>query len=240
MSMPPDERTRPHDPDMPADRTSASQAQPRDLEFDLDSLDPRARYFLLTSVVVPRPIAWVSTVDERGNRNLAPYSYFNACSATPPIVHFTSTAPKHSIANVKATGEFVVNIVSDDLAQAMRTTSAVFGPGEDEFEWAQLDAAPSVRVRAPRVACAKVALECRLRKLLEMGEGTMAFGDVLHVHVDGSVWRDGRVDPALLGPVGRLSGLDYTTVTDVYRLEIPEAIKRRVEDYRIQGGPAGP
>jgi flavin reductase (DIM6/NTAB) family NADH-FMN oxidoreductase RutF len=210
------------------------------LEFDLQSLDPRARYFLLTSVVVPRPIAWVSSVDRQGNRNLAPYSYFNACSATPPIVHFTSTAPKHSIANVRETGEFVVNIVSAELAQAMRTTSATFAAGEDEFKWAGVSAAPSLRVRPPRVREAKVALECRLRKLLEMGEGTIAFGDVLHVHVDRSVWKEGRVDPRLLAPVGRLSGTSYTSVTDVYQLDIPEQIKQHVEDYRIQGGPAGP
>lgn len=214
--------------------------QPPDLEFDLDALDPRARYFLLTSVVVPRPIAWVSTLDAHGKRNLAPYSYFNACSATPPIVHFTSTSPKDSIANVRETGEFVINIVSAELAQAMRTSSATFSPGEDEFDWAELDPAPSIRVAPPRVRSAKVALECRLRKLLQMGEGTMAFGDVLHIHVARSVWSDGRVDPALLAPVGRLSGMSYTTVTDVYRLEIPERVKREVEDYRIQGGPAGP
>jgi flavin reductase (DIM6/NTAB) family NADH-FMN oxidoreductase RutF len=211
-----------------------------DLELDLEELDPRARYFLLTSVVVPRPIAWVSSVDRDGTRNLAPYSYFNACSATPPIVHFTSTTSKDSISNVRDSGEFVVNIVSAELAQAMRTTSAVFPAGEDEFEWAGVQAAPSLRVRPPRVLGAKVALECRLRQLLEMGEGTMAFGDVLHVHVDRSIWRDGRVDPELLAPVGRLSGLNFTTVERVYRLDIPEEIKRVVEDYRIQGGPAGP
>lgn len=211
-----------------------------DLELDLEALDPRARYFLLTSVVVPRPIAWVSTVDRDGARNLAPYSYFNACSATPPIVHFTSTTSRDSIANVRETGEFVVNIVSAELAQAMRATSAAFPAGEDEFDWAGLETAPSLRVGPPRVLGAKVALECRLRQLLEMGEGTMAFGDVLHVHVDRSVWRDGRVDPELLAPVGRLSGLNFTTVERVYRLDIPEEIKRVVEDYRIQGGPAGP
>jgi flavin reductase (DIM6/NTAB) family NADH-FMN oxidoreductase RutF len=236
----PNERTTPHDRDMPHDGRPSSGGEPHDLEFDLASLDPRSRYFLLTGAVVPRPIAWVSTVDEHDNRNLAPYSYFNACSATPPIVHFTSTAPKHSIANVKATGEFVVNIVSEELAQAMRISSAVFESGQDEFEWAQLDATPSVRVRPPRVARAKVALECRLRRLLEMGEGTMAFGDVLHVHVDRSVWRDGRIDPTLLAPVGRLSGLNYTTVTDVYQLDVPEDVQRQVDDYRIQGGLAGP
>ena len=220
--------------------TSDQPGASEDLELDLQALDPRARYFLLTSVVVPRPIAWVSTVDRHGTRNLAPYSYFNACSATPPIVHFTSTASKDSIANVRDTGEFVVNIVSAELAQAMRTTSAVFPAGEDEFEWADLEATPSLRVRPPRVLGAKVALECRLRQLLEMSEGTIAFGDVLHVHVDRSVWRDGRVDPELLAPVGRLSGLNYTIVERVFRLAIPEEVKRVVEDYRIQGGPAGP
>lgn len=226
---------------MPDERDTADGLDPtEDLELDLGALDPRARYFLLTSVVVPRPIAWVSTVSGEGTRNLAPYSYFNLCSATPPIVHFTSTTSKDSIANVRETREFVVNIVSGHLAQAMRTTSAVFPAGEDEFEWAGMEAASSLRVRPPRVLGAKVALECRLRQLLEMGEGTMAFGDVLHVHVDRSVWRDGRVDSELLAPVARLSGMSYATIEHVYRLDIPEEIKRTVEDYRVQGGPAGP
>jgi flavin reductase (DIM6/NTAB) family NADH-FMN oxidoreductase RutF len=227
-------------PDVSAPSQDGGEGDSEDLELDLDALDARARYFLLTSVVVPRPIAWVSTLDVHGKRNLAPYSYFNACSATPPIVHFTSTAAKDSLANVRETGEFVINIVSGELAQAMRTTSALFPSSEDEFHWAGLEAAASVRVAPPRVRQAKVALECGLRELIEMGEGTMAFGDVLHIHVDRSVWSDGRVDPALLAPVGRLSGMNYTTVTDVYRLDIPERIKQQVEDYRIQGGPAGP
>lgn len=209
------------------------------LELDLAALGERERYFLLTSVVVPRPIAWVSTLDADGVRNLAPYSYFNACSATPPIVHFTSTTSRDSIANVRATGEFVVNIVSDDLAEAMRASSAALHSGADEFEVAGLRVAPSRTVSPPRVAGAKVALECRLRQLLEMGEGTMAFGDVLHVHVERSVWLDGRVDPTLLRPVGRLSAPYFTTVSDIYSLELPEDIRRRAGDYSIRGGPAG-
>jgi flavin reductase (DIM6/NTAB) family NADH-FMN oxidoreductase RutF len=212
---------------------------PEDLELDLAALGERERYFLLTSVVVPRPIAWVSTLDADGARNLAPYSYFNACSATPPIVHFTSTTSRDSIANVRATGEFVVNIVSEDLAEAMRVSSAALHSGEDEFEVAGLQVAPSRTVSPPRVAGAKVALECRLRRLLEMGEGTMAFGDVLHVHVERSVWRDGRVDPTLLRPVGRLSAPYFTTVSDVYSLELPADVRRRADDYSIRGGPAG-
>jgi flavin reductase (DIM6/NTAB) family NADH-FMN oxidoreductase RutF len=210
------------------------------LEFDPAALAERERYFLLTSVVVPRPIAWVSTLDADGTRNLAPYSYFNACSATPPIVHFTSTTSRDSIANVRATGEFVINIVSEDLAEAMRISSAALHSGADEFAVAGLETAPSRTVAPPRVARAKVALECRLRDILEMGEGTIAFGDVLHVHVERSVWRDGRVDPTLLRPVGRLSGRDYTTVSDVYALELPDDVKRRAGDYTIRGGPSNP
>jgi flavin reductase (DIM6/NTAB) family NADH-FMN oxidoreductase RutF len=210
------------------------------LELDPAALQARERYFLLTSIVVPRPIAWVSTLDAQGARNLAPYSYFNACSATPPIVHFTSTTSRDSIANVRATGEFVVNIVSEDLAEAMRISSAAFDGGEDEFEHAGLRAAPSHTVKPPRVAQAKIALECRLRQILEIGEGTMAFGDVLHVHVERSVYRDGQVDPTLLRPVGRLSGRHYTTVADVYELELPADVRGRAGDYRVRGGPAGP
>lgn len=210
------------------------------LELDPAALDARERYFLLTSVVVPRPIAWVSTLDAEGARNLAPYSYFNACSATPPIVHFTSTTSRDSLANVRTTGEFVVNVVSEDLAQAMRVSSAALYSGEDEFEVAGLETVPSHMISPPRVAGAKVALECRLRQLLEIGEGTMVFGDVLHIHVERSVWRDGRVDPTLLRPVGRLSAPYFTTVSDVYSLELPEDVKRRASDYTIRGGPAGP
>jgi flavin reductase (DIM6/NTAB) family NADH-FMN oxidoreductase RutF len=211
-----------------------------DLEFDLDALEERERYFLLTSVVVPRPIAWVSTLDAQGARNLAPYSYFNACSATPPIVHFTSTTSRDSLANVRATGEFVVNVVSEELAPAMRVSSAALYSGEDEFEVAGLQTIPSHTVAPPRVAGAKVALECRLRQLLQIGEGTMVFGDVLHVHVERSVWREGRVDPELLRPVGRLSAPYFSTVSEVYSLDLPEDVKQRMGDYTIRGGPSEP
>lgn len=210
------------------------------LELNLAALGERERYFLLTSVVVPRPIAWVSTVAADGTRNLAPYSYFNACSATPPIVHFTSTTSRDSIANVRETGEFVINVVSEDLGPAMRTSSAALHDSEDEFAVAGLEVAPSRTVAPPRVARAKVALECRLREIVEMGEGTMAFGDVLHVHVDRSVWRGGRVDPTLLRPVGRLGAPHLTTVAEVYSLELPEEVRARGEDYGIRGGPSVP
>ena len=181
-------------------------------EIDPADLAPREVYYLLTGVVVPRPIAWVSSLAADGTRNLAPHSYFNAISSNPPIVHFTSTGVKDSLRNVRATGEFVVNIVSRQLAEPMNFTAADFPPDEDEFAWAGLDAAESRKVRPPRVAQAKAALECRVRTVLSMGNGNMVFGDVVHLHVDDAVWNDGRVDPALLEPLGRLGGSGYTTV----------------------------
>ena len=213
---------------------------PEDLELDPAALGERERYFLLTSVVVPRPIAWVSTLDATARATSRPTATSTPARRLPPIVHFTSTTSRDSLANVKATGEFVVNVVSEDLAQAMRISSAALYSGEDEFEVAGLETVPSHTVSPPRVAGTKVALECRLRQLLEMGEGTMVFGDVLHIHVERSVWRDGRVDPTLLRPVGRLSAPNYTTVSDVYSLELPADVKRRADDYSIRGGPAGP
>lgn len=196
-------------------------------QFVAEDLAPREAYHLLTSLVVPRPIAWVSTLAEDGTRNLAPHSYFNVISSDPPIVHFTSSGQKDTLRNARATGEFVVNVVSRDLVDAMNVTAAAFASGEDEFTWAAVEAAPSTVVRAPRVADTKAALECRVRKTLSMGNGTMVFGQVVHIHVADEVWRDGRVAPDLLRPVGRLSGSDYTFVEAVHRLPRPS-----VDDVR--------
>ncbi|HVM00007.1 MAG TPA: flavin reductase family protein [Egibacteraceae bacterium] len=190
-------------------------------DFDPHELAPRECYFLLTSLVVPRPIAWVSTLSEAGTRNLAPHSYFNMISSYPPIVHFTSTGVKDTLRNVRATGEFVVNVVSRDLLEVMNATAADFPPGEDEFAWAGLEPAPSATVAPPRVAAARASLECRMREVLSMGNGNMVFGDVLHVHVADGIWRDGRVAPELLEPVGRLSGGGYALVDEVTHLPRP-------------------
>lgn len=190
-------------------------------DIDPADLAPREVYFLLTSLVVPRPIAWVSTLDADGRRNLAPHSYFNIISTDPPVVHFTSTGVKDTLRNVRATGEFVVNIVSAELVEAMNLSAADFPPEEDEFAWAELDDAPSRFVKPPRVARARAALECQLRQVLSVGNGNMVFGDVVHVHVDDDVWVDGRVDPGRLQPVGRLSGSNYAAITDVFKLPRP-------------------
>ena len=190
--------------------------------FDPSELEAQETYFLFTSLIVPRPIAWVSTMDANGVRNLAPFSYFNGCSARPPIVHFTPTTENDTLRNVRATGEFVVNIVSHELHEAMRVSSAEWPPEVDEFEKAGLATAASTVVRPPRVALAKAAMECKVRTILPMGEGHMVFGDVLRFHVSDTILESGRVSMERLRPVGRLSGNGYSTVANVERLGVPD------------------
>lgn len=189
--------------------------------FDPANLSGKEPYFLLTSLVVPRPIAWVSTIAPDGTVNLAPHSYFNIMSSEPPIVHFTSTGVKDSLRNVRESGEFVVNIVTRDLVEEMNDTSIDFPPDVSEMKWVGLEAAPSDVVRPPRVARAKAALECRVRQITSMGNGNMVFGEVVRFHVDDSVWVDGRVDPVALDPVCRLAGTSYARQGQVFKLPRP-------------------
>jgi len=188
------------------------------LELAAGQWPARELYLLLTGLVVPRPIAWVSTVAADGTRNLAPHSYFNLVSHDPPHVGFSATGVRDTLTNVRASGEFVVNVVSADLVERMNLTATDFPPQEDEFDWAGLAAAPAVRVAAPRVAQARAHLECRLAQEVPVGSATLVIGEVVHVHVDPAVWRDGRVDPALLDPVCRLAGTGYATLGEVFSL----------------------
>ena len=205
--------------------TSSHPAPPHDLgdELEVDPRDwsPRDVYRLMTALVVPRPIAWVSTYGEDGVRNVAPHSYFNVVAHDPPHVVFSSASEKDTLRNVRARGAFVVNVVTMDLVAAMNVTAADFPPDEDEFAWAGLEAAAAVAVDAPRVARARAHLECRFVQEVTAGNGTIVVGEVVHVHVDPSVWRDGRVDPELLDPVGRLAGTGYAGLGAVFHLERP-------------------
>jgi flavin reductase (DIM6/NTAB) family NADH-FMN oxidoreductase RutF len=182
---------------------------------------PRQVNALLTGLVVPRPIAWVSSVGADGVRNVAPHSYFNLVAHDPPHVVFSSTGVKDTLRNVRASGVFVVNVVTQDVLEAMNATAADLPPGEDEFAWFGLEAVPAVAVAAPRVAVAKAHLECRVVHELEVGNGNLVVGEVVHVHVAPDVWRDGRVDPVLLDPVCRLAGTGYATLGDLVTLPRP-------------------
>jgi flavin reductase (DIM6/NTAB) family NADH-FMN oxidoreductase RutF len=204
---------------------SSHDRPPATLEVPLElapaDWDPREIYLLLTGLVVPRPIAWVSTLDPHGVPNVAPHSYFNLVAHDPPHVMFSSSGVKDTLRNVRATGEFVVNVVTLDLVEEMNATATDLPPGVDEFAWVGLAAAASASVAPPRVARAKAHLECRVVHELAVGHGHLVVGEVTHLHVDPDVWSDGRIDPALLDPVCRLSGTAYAPLGEVFRLPRP-------------------
>jgi flavin reductase (DIM6/NTAB) family NADH-FMN oxidoreductase RutF len=207
------------------------------VDFDPQRLDSAAMYKLLIGSVVPRPIAWVSSVDGAGVRNLAPFSYFMAITHDPPTIAFSAgprgaettggTGRKDTLANVQATGEFVVNVVDDALAAQMNVTSADYPPEVDEFTEAGLAIAPSVKVKAPRVAGAPVNMECRVTQILPVGRlpHHLVMGEIVHLHVRDDVHdpASGRLDMHRLKPVGRLAGHLYTHVHEIFEMKRPSA-----------------
>ncbi|MBZ2184422.1 MAG: flavin reductase family protein [Bryobacter sp.] len=196
-----------------------------------EELSARELYKLLIGTVVPRPIAWVSTISRDGVRNLAPYSFFNAVSADPPVVCFApSRKPagdprKDTLRNVEETGEFVVNIVSVVLAEAMNRTAAEVGPEVDEFELAGVTAVAATRVSAPMVAEAPAKLECRLKQILPMGDrptsGILVLGEVVCFHYAEGMVEEYRVDAGKLDAVGRMGGMSYSCTRERFDLIRP-------------------
>ncbi|MCK4860863.1 MAG: flavin reductase family protein [Rhodobacteraceae bacterium] len=182
------------------------------------------------AIVSPRPIGWISTVDAQGRANLAPYSFFNAVTDNPPMVMFASTGAKpdqsyakDSVANIRATGEFVVNIVSLELKDLMNSSSGALAAGSDEFEHAGITKADCNIVKAPRVAASPASLECKLFKIIDLpGENNvMVLGEVVGVHLDDTVIVNGIFDVTRYTPLARLGYKDYTSVTDVFALNRP-------------------
>lgn len=180
-----------------------------DLDVTPSEWDRRSLYRLLTSVVVPRPIAWVSTVGSDGVHNVAPHSYFNLVSSSPPHVVLGLAGVRDTLRNIRATREFVVNVVTVDHLDTMNETSIDAPPEVDEFRLVGATAGPSAVVAAPRLLESPVHLECRARHELDLGGSTMVVGEVVHVHVDGRVLRDGTADPELLRPLARLGHVGY-------------------------------
>lgn len=190
-------------------------------EIDVDRLAAGKPYQLLTGLVVPRPIAWVSTVDGQGRPNLAPHSFFTVASADPPIVQFTSVGRKDSLANIEETGEFVVNLASRAQLDAMNATSASLPRGESEFDHAGLAQQPSTRVRPPRVAGAPAALECVRERVIPIGDCFLVLGRVVHAAVAEEALDGDRPDESRLDPMARLSGSRYTTYGETISLRRP-------------------
>lgn len=187
----------------------------------------------LNAIVAPRPIGWIGSMSAAGDVNLAPFSYFNAVSADPPVVVFAPNekaggGPKDTLANVRAVGEFTASVASEPFALAMNETSRVAPHGVSEFTLAGLEAAPSRLVRPPHVAGARAVLECQVFDIVALpspagGRGShLVIGVVIGIHIDDSLIVDGRVDTIALAPVARLGYFDYTVVRERFVMKRPD------------------
>jgi len=199
--------------------------------IDVSATDVVQVYHALVDVVTPRPIAWVTTIDGQGRVNLAPFSFFNAFGANPPVVVFSPTlrrnrTKKDTLRNLEAVDEFVLNAATEELALKVNQTAKELPYGESEAEYAALTLEPSVKVRPPRVAESPVHFECRVRQFISIGDGPIAanlvIGEVLLIHIDESVLDGaGRVDPRKLRTIARLGGDFYCRSTDLFEMERP-------------------
>ena len=191
------------------------------LELDPTEIGPRATYSWLTSLVVPRPIAWVSSTSGAGVDNLAPHSFFTVSSEDPPVLQFTSVGRKDSLRNVEETGEFVINITTEGLIETVNLSATNYPRAIGEFEALDIAREPSVRVRPPRVAASPASFECVAVGFKPFGTddsaSTVVFGRVVHIAVREDVARDGRARIELLRPVARLGGAEWTTIGEVSR-----------------------
>ena len=182
----------------------------------------------LNAMVAPRPIGWISSVSADGVRNIAPYSFFNVINYTPPLIAFSSMGWKDSVANIDATGEFVWNLATRDLAEAMNATAANVPPEVDEFDLAALDTLPSRLVAPPRVAASPVAFECKLTQILRLTDRHgadldqyLVIGEAVGIHIDTAMLEDGVYQAARARPILRGGGpADYFEVTPETRFEM--------------------
>jgi flavin reductase (DIM6/NTAB) family NADH-FMN oxidoreductase RutF len=193
---------------------------------------PQNIYKLLIGTVIPRPIAFVSSLSAEGLPNLAPFSFFTVVSANPPVICFSPMVrssdghQKDTLRNIEATGEFVVNIVSEDFAAPMNLCAPEYPPDVNEFEVSGLTPIPSGLIKPARVKESRVQMECRLRQVVHIGDqplsGSLVIGDVLRFHVADELEMDNfRIDPAHLHAIGRMGGPTYARTTDLFDLQRP-------------------
>jgi flavin reductase (DIM6/NTAB) family NADH-FMN oxidoreductase RutF len=201
-------------------------------------LPHRELYAIILNSVAPRPIAWVSTISAAGRHNLAPFSFFNAVCIDPPLLAFapgfrpsietnaSRGEAKDTLRNIRETNEFVVNVVTYDLAEAMNLTSGEYDPSVDEFELAKLAQAPSRIVRPPRVAASPVSFECKLYQILEFSPAptgsSLVIGEIVSIHVDEAHMKDGKLDRDSLDLIGRMGGIQYTRTKQRFEMVRPK------------------
>jgi flavin reductase (DIM6/NTAB) family NADH-FMN oxidoreductase RutF len=199
--------------------------------------DYRDIYKLMVGVIVPRPIAFVSTVSADGIRNLAPFSFFTGISANPPVICFSPMirgsdgTRKDTLRNVEATEEFVVNVVSEEFAEKMNICSVEFPPEVDEFEMSGLTPVASDLVKPARVRESHISMECRLVQIVEVSSkplgGSLVIGEVLRFHVDDALFESYKIDPDKLHAIGRMGGPTYARTTDLFDMVRPKAGQSR-------------
>jgi flavin reductase (DIM6/NTAB) family NADH-FMN oxidoreductase RutF len=193
-------------------------------DFDPEAMPPRAFYQMLTAVVVPRPIAWVSSVSADGVDNLAPHSFFTVACVNPPILQFTSVGRKDSLTNVEATGEFVVNLAPEHLFEQVNATGTDFPGSVSEFDAVGLEREPSLKVKAFRVAASPVALECRLHSTIRLGDSVLVLGRVVHAVVDEDVLEGTHPSIERLRPLSRLGRNQWGVTSEIREIDrIPYA-----------------
>jgi flavin reductase (DIM6/NTAB) family NADH-FMN oxidoreductase RutF len=198
----------------------ASSASVARRDFVISDLEPSAAYALTTTCLIPRPIAWVSTVSAGGADNVAPHSFTTVAGVDPLTVCFTSVGVKDTLRNTRATGEFVLNIGGQWQVAAINDSATALHEGRSEFDEAGIGREPSVSVKPPRVAGAPVCFECRVSGEHSIGDSHMVFGAVLHVAVAEHVLGpDGHPDPTLLAPVSRLGRNQWATLGEVFGLD---------------------
>lgn len=202
------------------------------MQIDFSTLPVRDAYALMTTSIMPRPVAWVSTISSEGRTNLAPFSFFQGVTANPPTllvipVNHRDGRKKDTARNIEQTREFVVNVVPYALAEQMNATASLLPAEESEFERFGIEQAPSTHIRPPRVAASPIAFECTLDQIVRVGEGPLAanvvFGRIRHAHVSDSILGpDGLPDPGKLDLVGRLGGELYARTTERFALKRPD------------------
>jgi flavin reductase (DIM6/NTAB) family NADH-FMN oxidoreductase RutF len=208
------------------------------MDFNVADLSHREFYNIMLSSVAPRPIAWVSTLSAAGQPNLAPFSFFIAISSKPPLLAFApglrirkdGEAPrgetKDTLRNVRETGEFVVNVVTYDLAEAMNLTSGEYDATVNEFELAGLTPSPSQRVKPPRVGESAVSYECKVHQILDFSSpphgNSLVIGKIVSVHISEKHLKDGRIDPDSLDLIGRMGGNQYSRTTQRFEMVRPK------------------
>jgi len=197
------------------------------MNIDPNDIDRKEAYNLFTSVIVPRPIAWVTTLNDDGSTNAAPFSFFMGVTSYPPRLAFSVSSrrgePKDTAKNIMRTEEFVVNLVTKSNAEAMFSTSKEYEYGIDELRQAKLSTGESEKISTPYIKESPVNMECKLEKIVEIGEPTnyMIIGEVILFHIDEAIYSEGVVDPHKLQSVGRMGNPLYSNVNDIFKMERP-------------------